>query len=113
MTSDPLCPICFQEVETVQHVIWYCRAVNDVWASSALPTQKWPQTTDDFQLLWDRIVTSLERQEIENVAFVLRLIWLRRNEFVFQSILKPPDRLIQAAILDHKEFQATHPKSMG
>lgn len=83
---------------------WNCSAANDIWANSFIPKHKWSRFKEDIHQLWDKIVTSLEGQDIEKVAIILRLIWLKRNEFVFQRILKSSDRLIQITTYEHGEF---------
>lgn len=66
-----------------------------------------------MQLLWDKFVTDLEKQKVEMATVILRIIWLRRNEYVFRATLKPPDKLLNTTIMTLEEYQATHQQYYG
>lgn len=66
---------------------------------------------EDFHQLWDKIISNLERLDIERVAIILRLIWLRRNAFVFQNILKHSYSLVQTTIFKHEEYQVAQQRN--
>jgi hypothetical protein len=38
--SDPSCPICGLETETVEHILWRCGSAQDVWLESTKKLQK-------------------------------------------------------------------------
>lgn len=40
IVSDPLCPICGLETETVGHILWRCGSAKDVWRESTRKLQK-------------------------------------------------------------------------
>lgn len=74
VTGNELCPICNQEAETVQHLVWNCGVTNDIWASTSIPTHKWLSLMNNFDQLWEKLVTTLERPDLEIVAIILRFI---------------------------------------
>lgn len=86
MTSDEFCPICNQKVETIQHLVWNCGVTNDIWASTSVPTHKWSWLMNNLDQLWEKLVTTLERPDLENVAIILSFIWLKRNNLFSQNL---------------------------
>lgn len=93
VTPNSTCPIWKQEKETFTHMIRNYSVANDVWANSTLITHKWPRTMLDFSQIWDKF-SGLEQSTLEKAAIIMSFIWLRRNEFVFQSKLGDPNRLV-------------------
>lgn len=83
IVNNNLCPLCQLELETSIHLLWNCRASNDIWAASPIPTHKWQRFFYDINSLWDKVTSCLEITLIEHVAIIFRHIWVRRNVFVF------------------------------
>lgn len=65
------------------HVLRGCPAANDVWAVDCSPIQKWSTREVDFLQLWAKLITSLQQDELEWVAVTMRMLWIRRNLFIF------------------------------
>lgn len=54
--------------------------------------------------LWDKLL-SLGQKKLEKSTILLRFIWQRRYEFVFQTNLNSPSGLLQVACLEYEYFQ--------
>lgn len=83
---------------------WSCGAANDVWASSPLAIHKWPRVMENIHQLWEKITTNLQPTDVETAAIILRQIWTRRIEHVFQGKIQSPERVNTAVLLDKNEF---------
>ena len=58
IVSDPFCPICGLEVESVSHILWECSSTTDVWGACK-PFQKL-SITGQVLLGWLRRLHELE-----------------------------------------------------
>ena len=95
ITDDPMYPICFREKETVSHALWTCPSARDVWSVCNLKIQKCPSFYDDFINIFEVLHERLQMDELQSVAIIARLIWLRRNTMVFGGDLSAPAELIR------------------
>lgn len=51
------CPLYDQEEELTIHMLWNCKASNNIQAHSNLPTHKWARYLEDFGSLWQWCTT--------------------------------------------------------
>ncbi|KAG2675064.1 hypothetical protein I3760_13G167000 [Carya illinoinensis] len=103
--GNDLCPVCKLHKESVMHVLWQCVASSDVWIESSARIQKWRISEDNFLDLIEKMAQILSKEEMEEVAMVMRSIWLRRNQLVFDNKFIPPRQLINLARVQLREFQ--------
>ncbi|XP_041017900.1 uncharacterized protein LOC121260116 [Juglans microcarpa x Juglans regia] len=87
------------------HAIWFYLAATDVWLESNIVIQKWSSNETDLLELWDRLVEKVSKDVLEEIAMVMRNIWLRRNEFIFEGVFKSPSQVIKAARDELRVFQ--------
>lgn len=64
----------------------------------------------DYDQLWDNI-RNLETPEIEKTNILIKGIWQRRNEFIFQNKLKDMIKLVYLSLLEHEDFQAAQERA--
>jgi hypothetical protein len=95
IAQDPLCPICLQEQETTGHIQWGCRPSQAVWQESSRKIHKISLAEDDGMALLQALHEKLEEHDFIHVILMARLIWLRRNSFVFDRLFSPPSLLVQ------------------
>ena len=93
LISDPLCPLCQSDSETVTHALWACPHARNVWALIQGRIQKLQVATVEFFLLTQNLTQSLNRQELELWAVTCWSIWNARNKFVHDAVMSHP-RLI-------------------
>lgn len=103
ITTDPLCPICQMEVETVGHVLWSCPAARDVWMEGNIRFQKSCSEEDNFSSIILRLRERLTEEDFDLMACLARQIWLRRNKMVFEDKFSHP-KLVFKAACDQLEF---------
>ncbi|XP_042958049.1 uncharacterized protein LOC122293560 [Carya illinoinensis] len=88
--ESPLCPICHSFPETTAHVLWSCRAAQDVWSHSSKRLQKCRTEEQPFhELLTDHLSLLPTKEHVELVLTATEL-WHRRNKFIFESSFTCP-----------------------
>ncbi|XP_018853114.2 uncharacterized protein LOC109015083 [Juglans regia] len=97
ITEKPWCPICLNEEETVFHMAWNCPATQDVWGQCSRILQKRFFPLMSFRELWNLICQVADMKVLEEFATVSRLIWNRRNKFIFQQVFLHPNEVIRQA----------------
>ncbi|XP_041025384.1 uncharacterized protein LOC121265781 [Juglans microcarpa x Juglans regia] len=102
--ENPLCPIYLKEEETVMHVLWLCPAASDVWAESHKATQKWSIMETDLLKLWEGLERKLNKIELEEVAVIMRGLWMRRNNFIFDNKFMNLSSIIRSARESLEEY---------
>jgi hypothetical protein len=81
----------FAERKQKQQPISYgnCDFARDVWASCARTIQKYTNDEDDFQSIMEKLLGKL--------GAVARMIWLRRNNVVFEGDFSSPEAITRNA----------------
>lgn len=85
IVEKPLCPICLREDESTFHMAWSCPAVQDLWGQCSRFLQKRSFPPMSFKELWFLLCNSADMEILEEFAMVSRLIWLRRNNYIFKK----------------------------
>lgn len=84
------CTICLAEEETAAHVLWTCSAAQDIWSQASPKIQKLSYHSKAVMDVWRNLVCKLDHMELSEAAFVFKLLWLRRNEFLHcKSFIHP------------------------
>jgi hypothetical protein len=96
ITQDPLCPIYGLETETIGHILWSCTSARDVWLECTSQIKKSTRDEIDFIFIMKKLFERLNADQMQLVAMVARLIWLRRNSMVFGDFLDLSSLLRQA-----------------
>jgi hypothetical protein len=104
IVEDPLCPICKQEGESVEHILWTCESARDVWAEFSSKLQKCATMEVSFANLFMELVDRLDVDEMQKVAVMARLIWFRRNSVVFGGDFMSPKHILEAASSQLENF---------
>lgn len=103
--KDPLCPICGSAEEIICHVLWSYIATINVWAEALSPLQKWGISKEELQQIWKKLVENLSIPDLELVVTIIRNIWLRINQYVYENIFLSSRLVLQKAKLMFEEFQ--------
>jgi hypothetical protein len=104
--SSPLCPICKTESETVAHVLWVCPAAKDVWIDSFKSIHKCSYLHATFADIVEMLFNRLEDDHLQLFAITARLIWMRRNKWVFEGEFQPPAVVMGLAHEQLRAFKA-------
>lgn len=112
IVEDSICPICKEMEETVMHIVWQCPVASDVWAEFNKTLQKWSSHEDDLLSLWEKMMDKVGKAEMRLIASVMRGIWQRRNELIFEGVFKSPSQVIRIAKEGIDEFLLAQVKSI-
>ena len=83
--SDSLCPICGVANETVGHILWNCSSACAVWLECLKPIHRCSLLDDSFTNIMDMLYRKLDADQLQLVAITMRLLWRRRNTWVFDG----------------------------
>ncbi|XP_038719958.1 uncharacterized protein LOC120012588 [Tripterygium wilfordii] len=83
--TDARCPLCHKSVESLIHVMWTCDYTVKVFENSSLPIQKLSASFLDFEQLWNSALAKLTNTDLAILATTCRLIWQRRNSFLYEN----------------------------
>ncbi|XP_042983278.1 uncharacterized protein LOC122312683 [Carya illinoinensis] len=108
--DDPNCPICLQQVESIEHVIWECEAARDVWGLYSRQLQKRSIRNQSFRELVTNLMEVLNKEMLTEMAVVAWRLCKRRNEAIFQKVFTSPSilwrqihqKLQDLSLLNHK-----------
>jgi hypothetical protein len=103
--EDVVCPICLQEEETTEHIIWECSSAADVWGASNIKLQKCPRGGGDFQQILVEVSKRCDQEEVDLFMVTARKLWMRRNRVVFGGEFNPPRSLLLEAESVLMEFR--------
>lgn len=76
---------------------WSCPAAQDVLGKCSIFLQKRYFSPMSFKELWIHLCKSTDLKIVEEFSVVSRLIWQRRNNFIFQTELSQPKCVIKQA----------------
>ncbi|XP_042974665.1 uncharacterized protein LOC122306301 [Carya illinoinensis] len=96
IVKDYYCPVCKIHKET---------------AENASPVQKWVSNEREMQELWADWCEKLSINDLELMVMVLKRIWLRRNNFVFENKFEKPDVLFKLAADSLFQFKQVQQQS--
>ncbi|GKB15075.1 RNA-directed DNA polymerase, eukaryota, reverse transcriptase zinc-binding domain protein, partial [Tanacetum coccineum] len=100
-----LCPICLEDIETVNHIFFSCNMAKDLWSMFAIwwdiDIPVYANVSEWLEWLDDLAVSNKVRSYIDGVGDSLMWhIWKFRNESIFSSSL-PKKALIWDSIVSH------------
>ena len=81
----------------MEHILWTCESTRDVWAACNNKIQKCPTMEMTFASIITILTERLDVEEIQMVAAVARLLWLRRNRVVFLGEFTSPIQMLETA----------------
>ncbi|XP_042979990.1 uncharacterized protein LOC122310179 [Carya illinoinensis] len=93
VVESPLCPICLNDTKTVSHALWSCKAAQDVWYLNSRRLQKLSISEKSFRDLLELMLDQLSLEESCEVAVTSKLLWHKRNYFIFENSFTSPSQL--------------------
>lgn len=63
--------------------------------------------------LWKEIAISLKQEEVELVASIIRRLWLRRNDSIFEGKFLEPKGVMRFAVEGYREYVAVQVQRKG
>lgn len=106
---DTICPLCFNDLETTDHLFMRCPLVQQVWFLSPLGARPPP---DSDSIMW--LLFWLESKEVlasQLFCTLLWKIWFFRNQTIFKFLPFDPLAVVASANSFVFEFNSAQPKS--
>ncbi|GLT54267.1 hypothetical protein SLA2020_274790 [Shorea laevis] len=110
VTPDALCPLCGKCPETTVHILWTCDSAKAVWTECSRRVQKLSIEAHDGFSLFSQLLDLLDDNELAEVIFIARRIWLRHNFVLFGGVLSSPAQLVQQSQASLQEFRTVEPR---
>ncbi|XP_039158705.1 uncharacterized protein LOC120288679 [Eucalyptus grandis] len=114
IVPDPICPLCKQEVETVEHTLLLCSWTARIWKSEPLQI-KVSRTglTRIDEWLYKMKADPNHTTKFAQIAATLWSIWKDQNNYIFgHHPLQPKQTVFRAAALQ-ENYTKWHQKSKG
>jgi len=109
MNIDPTCPICADDIETIDHLFWDCSVIKRVWSLAHQHGCVHPLPPQDGQASGHQLFTVYHHcknpKDILKVAFLLWRIWKAQNAFVFKGDVVTLVRILIATKKGFAEWQ--------
>ncbi|KAG6696929.1 hypothetical protein I3842_09G174000 [Carya illinoinensis] len=82
-----------------------CRAAKDIWSQGSRQIQKMSTLCSSFKEVWEHLSKNLQESSLKEVAVIARLIWARRNDFIFGKGFMDPNQIVNKARRELELFQ--------
>ncbi|XP_042978176.1 uncharacterized protein LOC122308928 [Carya illinoinensis] len=105
--EEKMCPLCDAEEETIMHALWECPAANNLWGNNESCVKKWARFELNFMTLWEKFMDRLTKDQLEEMVVLLRKVWLRRNDWVFEKRMACPKNSFSATKAALHEFRVS------
>ncbi|XP_027169605.1 uncharacterized protein LOC113769345 [Coffea eugenioides] len=107
--GDPICSVCGEEVETLEHMLLKCSKVQDIWKLAPIHWDGIAYRADKFKDWWAGVSEARYRiqgkDHIGLTAYILWQIWKSRNNNVFNNKDRDPAAIINKACRAWGEFE--------
>ncbi|XP_062176146.1 uncharacterized protein LOC133881223 [Alnus glutinosa] len=99
------------KVEMSCHSIWSCPSAVAVWQDANRKVQKLSTIANEGWELVEQLWGKLEEDEFVEAMTIARLLWMRRNKWVFYGQFSPPVQVLKQAREAMDSFAITHTPS--
>ncbi|XP_013623801.1 PREDICTED: uncharacterized protein LOC106329670 [Brassica oleracea var. oleracea] len=111
MKIDKRCQTCGAEVESINHLLFYCSFARLVWANSNIPHPRGGYDPDSVYANFNSLLALNDNRRVDAVRkrkwpWILWHLWKRRNEVNFQGRCFSATDLVQKATQDADEWFA-------
>jgi hypothetical protein len=103
---DPLCPLCYSKVETINHIFLECEWTKQIWFASPLTINYEHLQIKNLSDWLDYMMQNTTAEDMQNISTILYEIWLARNEKLYNGKQLPPTDVVNRALKSLHEFQA-------
>lgn len=94
---QPTCPLCWNALETVDHLFTTCDFVKMLWAQTPSPTHIQPPLDSVQSWFW----SSPDQNDRHFACFLFWQLWKARNLYIFQSCPLHPIQIISRTIYSY------------
>jgi hypothetical protein len=114
LQHSPVCPLCYQEPETIEHLTIQCSYSREVWYHLLLARRlhrHTPAAHDVIHSWWKRLQEGTlvpARREVNTLMIlVTRELWLERNARTFDKVAVLPMELCRRIIAEFEQWKRT------
>lgn len=110
--DSPLCPICLEEVETIEHMLLLCPWAMEVWSLCPLDIHIRRERIYRIEQWMLETLDACRGEEVEAqncgtiFSFLCWNIWKARNAWVFENILPCLSSIVSKSLMNAIEFLA-------
>jgi hypothetical protein len=110
VVTEPYCPICENEPETVLHALWsYPTAVDD-WGNSTKSIQKYSSAGRNFICIAEDILKKGGQEDFGSFVQIARQVWYKRNKWVHECIFINPNTVLKNTEEQLENYKRLHEK---
>jgi hypothetical protein len=103
---NPLCSLCNEKIETIDHIFLKCEWTRQVWFSSPLTINFTHLKLKHFPDWLDYMIDNTTKENMQTISTILYSIWIARNDREFNEKNLPPIEMVNRALKTLHEFQA-------
>jgi hypothetical protein len=112
LQNTPLCPLCCQEPETIEHLTLQCSFAREVWYRVLEPLNlhdRVPSADASLAIWWPSLsdaIPARHRKEVNSlVVLVARELWLERNARIFDRSATMPVDLVRRIAVEFEQWK--------
>ncbi|GER30020.1 RNA-directed DNA polymerase (reversetranscriptase)-related family protein [Striga asiatica] len=106
---DPICCICGEAEESLEHIFFHCPRAIKVWKLARLDWSGIQSFTDQFKSWWSKICHIQRVQCIQDrvhfSTYILWWLWKTRNHWLFNKVWISEVEIAKRAWLEWREFE--------
>lgn len=91
----PICPVCHSDVESAEHILFYCSFAQFCWSLAKVVGVAITDTS--VQNVMGNWFQNKSAKELEVICMLAWQIWEHRNSVVWNKLFKPPPVVVNAA----------------
>ncbi|KAA3449628.1 reverse transcriptase [Gossypium australe] len=85
LSAESLCPLCKEEMENLNHLLWSCGVLRQVCAYFQIKTYQF-ENLGDPKVCFARFFTATEIQQKSIIAISIWSLWFRRNKLTHEGM---------------------------
>ncbi|XP_071939782.1 uncharacterized protein [Coffea arabica] len=115
--GSPMCRSCGEEVETLEHMFFFCDTAETTWKLAPLQWDGLRELRGNFVKWWEGMLGAKKREQgQEHIALTVNIlwqIWKARNRKTFEEKEADPRKTVQKAIVEWDEYTETQKDIAG
>ncbi|XP_071933882.1 uncharacterized protein [Coffea arabica] len=115
--GSPMCRSCGEEVETLEHMFFFCDTAETTWKLAPLQWDGLKEMRGNFVKWWEGMLGAKKREQgQEHIALTVNIlwqIWKARNRKAFEEKEADPRKTVQKAIVEWDEYTETQKDIAG
>ncbi|KAK2367272.1 putative mitochondrial protein [Trifolium repens] len=102
---DSMCPMCYREPETTNHIFQQCEWARQVWFGCPLTITTSNVQTQSFPDWLSYMLINSTKECMQTISTVIYSIWIARNKRIFQNKSIPAKDVVAQAMKNLSEYR--------